>query len=164
MPWCRNASDAPRHAVRSVDVPDVSGQTDPGVPAYLVHRYLRRREPGIREYSHRHAHHVGDRVRHEVHRGAALQAEVEAARAAFVSGAHVLVAASADRHRLRREPGLHRERAAGAALAGEAMSDGDAQWLAFGHPAELATAVFGGAPWHGSCLRPLGRDVFRMAP
>src|SRR5690606_30718264 len=62
-------------------------------------------------------------------------------------------AAALDRHRVRRKSRLHREHAAGASLAGQAMADGDAARVRLRDSAELAAAAGGVVDWHCSVSR-----------
>jgi hypothetical protein len=100
---------------------------------------------------------------HVIYGRAAYRAEVKARARALIAGADVAGRLSRHRHFRAIETGLLGERAAGAALAGQAMADRDAHRI-LGRPgSELAATARGKTRWHGDS-RITGYDTAKDIP
>src|SRR5436190_6352607 len=88
---------------------------------------------------------------------AAVGAEMERALLPLVRDPHVVGVAPAHFHPLVRVPRLHRERAAGLPLAGQAVAHGDPNRFTLDGHAELTAAAGGfAADRHGRCNASIG--------
>jgi hypothetical protein len=126
---------------------DRLGQLDPAMTSRVVARLGRRRERRIGERADGDDDQIGV-VRFGVEDlGTALGAEMEDVLlpVRLVGDARVVVEAPVDVHLVRPVPRLHPKGAAGPALAGEAVADGDGKRIAFDFETKLPT-VTGGLP------------------
>src|SRR3954454_6632973 len=127
---------------------DAVGQAHPRMPARFVDRDRRRREGGIGERADRHRDELRRRSRGVEDRGPAVRAEVKLALFTVVRHADVVGVAARDADATDREPRLQPERAAGPALAGEAVTDRDPERIALRRQAKLPAGTGGLARLH----------------
>lgn len=105
-------------------------QTHPTVHPLLLHRNRRLGKRGFGEDTDRYGYYARHFIEGVVIRGRTGSAEAESGVRAFVADAGVHADLAADRNMLSREPCLSTEVAAGSALAGKAMTDGESAGLA----------------------------------
>jgi len=125
-------------------------QHDPAMAAALIDRVARRPEVGIGEGADGDGDQIGRRLELPVNGGAAPRTEMERERAAAVARPRPDGGLPLDPHLRPREPRLGTEHAAGAALARQAMADGDAHGIAVAGDAKLAATAGGVMGGHGT--------------
>lgn len=115
----------------------------PFVHALFIHRDRRGRERGIRECTNRDRKELFHAQQFVEDRRATVRTEVEPGSRTLVTWTGVRGRLAGNGHVLARIPCLFRKGASGAALARQAMADGDANRLTGDNSRELATAARG---------------------
>ena len=105
----------------------VGRQNNPGMHALLVDRKRGRWKAGIGKCSYWNGHELWVSLELVMHGGAALWAEVKCGLASCVAGADISRGRACDLHGASTKARLRAKYAACSALAGQAMTDGNAQ-------------------------------------
>ena len=132
---------------------------NPAMHAFFIHREGGRGKGWICERSHGDDDAVFATLANVVHRGAAGGAEVECGPAAAIADPNEGVRCPGDGHRACRKSRLRREHAAGPALAGQAVANGNADRLGRRDGRELAARATGCSGGHIELCRFLGRHI-----
>ena len=138
---------------------DACRHFNPAMHAFFIHREGGRGKGWICERSHGDDDAVFATLANVVHRGAAGGAEVECGPAAAIADPNEGVRCPGDGHRACRKSRLRREHAAGPALAGQAVANGNADRLGRRDGRELAARATGGSGGHIELCRFLGRHI-----